>query len=78
MFICKCCVQNRCFLQGVADELQTNGQPLAVKAARDGEAAAGTEIERQGEDIGQVHTQRIVHALADFEGNNRAIRVFSE
>jgi len=77
LFVSKSGIQNRRLLQRVANELQADGQALAVESARDGKAATGAEVERQGKNIGQVHAERVVYARADFEGGSRAIRVFS-
>jgi len=55
------------FFPWLADELQADGKLLAAfvcEAAREAEAAGACEVARDGEDVGEIHFQWIVGAVA--------------
>ena len=58
--------------EGSGDQLQADGQPCPVEAARQRQPTDACQIERQGEYVRQVHAQRVAGLLADAEGGCRA------
>jgi hypothetical protein len=57
----------------LGEDLHAHGKVRLVShfAAGDGEAGNTGEAGRNGVDVGEVHLERIVHALAELEGRNR-------
>ena len=62
------------FLERPAHQLHANRQMLAVETDREGQTGHARQVGRQGEDVFQVHSQRVISVAADFEscgGGNR-------
>ena len=61
----------------LAEELQADGELAAFeigKSARDRDAADAGEVGGDGEDIREIHLQRIVRAFTQFESRDRRSR----
>ena len=54
--------------EGLADNLHPYRQPVG-KASRDGDSRQSGNIYGQGADVAQIHLERVVYLLTDFEGD---------
>ena len=52
----------------VGQNLQADGQPLLAETARKRKPWEAGQIARDREDVREVHLQRIIHLLPQFEG----------
>lgn len=68
LFVDMARAQHALFAQRRAEQLQADGQALLVEPARHREAADAGQAGRQGEDIFEIHGQRVVGVGADAEG----------
>ena len=67
--------QERLFAKRFSEQLQTNGQLRILReAARNADAADARQVAGNGENIAQIHLQRIVRLLADLERRRRRSR----
>ncbi len=67
--------EQRLFLEGAADQLQAERQALRRGSGRHGDARQAGHVHRHGEDVVQIHFDRIGGALlADAEGGRRRRR----
>src|SRR5688572_28284820 len=66
--------QDRLFVKGAADQLQAERQAAAVEAGRHGDTREPREVHRHGEDVIEVHRDRIVRLLFEAEGRGRRRR----
>src|SRR5262245_5359992 len=63
--------QNGLFIERLADQLQTDRQARSGEPTRHRERRDASQIDRNGEDIGEVHLQGIVGLFPDLEGWRR-------
>ncbi len=62
------------FLERLADDLETDGEVALGKATGDGEGREAGQVHIDGEDVAQVHRDRIIHPFSEFEGRSRGCR----
>ena len=55
-------------LEKVADQVDADRKAEAVHADRHADGGHSHDAGRYGEDVGQVHFERVVHLVADAEG----------
>src|SRR5438067_13425208 len=62
------------FAEGGAEELKAEGEGLVARGEAAGEADAGDggDVARDGEDVAEVHLQRVAGLLAGLEGRGGA------
>ena len=51
-----------------ADDLEADGELVGGEAAGDGDAADAGEVDGDGEDVGEIHLERVLCPLAELEG----------
>lgn len=62
------------FLTRSSDDLKADGEPCGAEAAGDGNGRHTGEIHRDGEDIREVHLERILYLCPKAEGWGRGSR----
>ena len=60
--------EKRRFFKMSAHQLHADRQALPVKAGRESQPRHARQVGRQGEDVFQVHGQRVIAVAADLEG----------
>src|SRR5689334_4115074 len=66
--------EQRRLVERTAEELQANGKAVLREAARNADARKPRQVCADRKDVGEVHLQRILDALADSKRRNRARR----
>src|ERR1700738_4873446 len=67
-------LQYRLLVEGAADDLQAERQPVAGERGRHRDRRQACQIRRHGEDVVQIHRDRVVGLLADRESRRRRSR----
>jgi hypothetical protein len=66
--------QYRGFVQAAPGELEADGETPACQPARHANRRQAGQVRADGEDIREIHLQRVVHALAELERGHGARR----
>jgi hypothetical protein len=61
--------QHRLLVKGAADDLQAQRQPIRGEPGRDRNRWQAGKIGRHGEDVVQIHRDRVIRFLADRKGS---------
>ena len=64
-------VEHALFVEGLADDLQAERQPFAVEPGRHRHGRKARKAGGHGEDVVEVHRQRVVELLAELERRRR-------